>query len=323
MGSRNDNRSSPNPNGVNAMNTNLYSYNLGGNAYAPLPRGTKTQSRVSNLANTTPDDLSQALAGFNIGSYNVNNGGRGGIPGMAPGLIHMPVSGGQAPGQFYYTLGNRLVSVSGASAPESHQQRNNGPGMMAQGHFMQPAGYQPGQTVTNGSHGLVWTGVAQNSNELPDLAAPRRNSFSSNEETGPHTPFFGAQAGVDFQPRIQSTDNSPQAWNTPSPQQLGQGFYAGPTKNNNYMLCDLDALCQQDPAIPRPIPAIFSGDKGRGTLESSLMNKLNTTNVYIRGLHPDTSDEMLWAYGARFGTIDSAKSMMDQQTGTCKGYGLA
>ena len=84
-------------------------------------------------------------------------------------------------------------------------------------------------------------------------------------------------------------------------------------------MIDLDAMCLQDPAIPKPIPAIFSGDKGRGTLESSLVNRFNTTNVYIRGLHPDTSDEMLFQYGARFGSIESAKSMLDQHSNLCKG----
>ena len=75
----------------------------------------------------------------------------------------------------------------------------------------------------------------------------------------------------------------------------------------------------QEPAIPRPIPAIFSGERGRGTLERSLQNPLNTTNVYIRGLHPNTTDDMLHAYGERFGKISSAKSMLEQDTGNCKG----
>ena len=239
------------------------------------------------------------------------------VPGMAPGLVHMSVNSGQAPGQFYYAFGNRYLPINGSSGPEAFQQSNGSSGI---GHYMQPTSFPTTQPMPNGSQNVVWTSAPHTTNELPELAIPRRNSFSSNEETGPHTPFFGTQTAVDYQPKINGPDNSPQAWGTPSPQQLGPGFYPQPpTKENSYMLYNLDALCQQDPPIPRPIPAIFSGEKGRGTLESSLMNKLNTTNVYIRGLHPNTTDNMLWDYGARFGTIDSAKSMMDQQTGTCKG----
>ena len=265
------------------------------------------------------DDLNPAFAGLNLSAYNSSGGGKMGVPGITPGLIQMPVNGGQAPGQFYYAFGNRYLSMNGGSTPENYPQTNGTSGVMVQGQFVPSGGYPTSQAMPNGPH-VVWAGGAPQSNEVPELTAPRRNSFSSNEETGPHTPFFGGQNGGAYRPKINGSDISPQTWGTPSPQQLGHAFCQPDPVKQSYLLYDLDALCQQEPAIPRPIPAIFSGEKGRGTLESSLMNKLNTTNVYIRGLHPDTTDEMLWSYGARFGTIDSAKSMMDQQTGTCKGY---
>ena len=317
MQSRSENRASPNPQGL-GINANLYPYGLGGHAWAPLPKGKlsfkDSSIRFRQMLIASLDDMSQALAGLNIG-LNANNG-KMGVSGMPPGLIQMPVSGGQAPGQFYYTLGNRFVPMNGGSGPEAYQHTNGSSGVMTHGQYVSAAGYGASPALANGSNGFVWAGTPQTSNEPPELTAARRNSFSSNEDTGPHTPFFGGPNGVEYHPRINGTDISPQSWATASPP---MGFYPQGAVKNPYLIHDLDTICQQDPPIPRPIPAIFSGDKGRGTLESSLMNKLNTTNVYIRGLHPDTTDEMLWAYGERFGTIDSAKSMMDQQTGTCKG----
>ena len=226
----------------------------------------------------------------------------------------------------YYTLNDGRVFVAGNPGGQNGFQRGGAPySMQHQPHYSGLAGPQHGNAPSQGNvHGAVWNG-GQQSAEVPDLAVPRRTSLSSNEENGPQTPFFGAHA-TGFYPRIAVPDNSPQTWNTPSPQQLGQPFAAHQaqplwrdSEQKQYIVKDLDAICAEDPAIPRPIPAIFSDDKARGTLETSLENKNHTTNVYVRGLHPNTTDEMLVAYGSRFGLISSAKSMIDQQTGLCKG----
>ena len=50
-----------------------------------------------------------------------------------------------------------------------------------------------------------------------------------------------------------------------------------------------------------------------------LENKTGETNVYIRGLLPETTDEMLHMWGMRFGDIQSSKSIIDLKTGLCKG----
>lgn len=44
------------------------------------------------------------------------------------------------------------------------------------------------------------------------------------------------------------------------------------------------------------------------------------TNVYIRGFLPETTDEMLHAYAARFGKIERCKAIVDLDTSLCKGY---
>lgn len=70
--------------------------------------------------------------------------------------------------------------------------------------------------------------------------------------------------------------------------------------------------------IPHAVPAVSS----RKTLQESFDNPSGTTNVYIRGLHPDTTDSMLLAYASRFGRVETSKAMIDGQTGACKGYKL-
>ena len=262
----------------------------------------------------TIDNMSQALNGVNlqgmgpIGTFGQNNNG----PLTSP---------------TYYQLPNGSYIISNASsAPTAMFQGRNAysihPGQVQ---YTPQAGYMINQnsaaSVTPPGQ-QNWAAQRQGSADVPELAGPRRNSLSSNEETGPHTPFFGSTVQGIYQPNI-TTDHSPQLWGTTPPPELGQTFYPQPlakSPDGNYTYLDLDALCTRHPAIPRSVPAIFSGEKGRGTLEKSLQNQFGTTNVYIRGLLPDTTDEMLHSYGERFGDIMSAKSMLDQNTGLCKGY---
>ncbi|CCJ28246.1 unnamed protein product [Pneumocystis jirovecii] len=77
------------------------------------------------------------------------------------------------------------------------------------------------------------------------------------------------------------------------------------------------------PPVPAPVPSIFPGPTYYDTLESSLQNPNKTTNVYIRGLPPDTTDESLYILASRFGKIHSSKAILDTQSGTCKGFGFA
>ena len=88
---------------------------------------------------------------------------------------------------------------------------------------------------------------------------------------------------------------------------------------NGYILQDLESLTQQDPPIPRAVPAMWTNPSDL-TLAKCLENREGITNVYIRGFLPETTDEMLYAYASRFGKIDRCKAIVDLDTGLCKGY---
>lgn len=86
-----------------------------------------------------------------------------------------------------------------------------------------------------------------------------------------------------------------------------------------YVAQDMEALTQQEPAIPRAVPAMWT-NPSELTLARCLENREGITNVYIRGFLPETNDEMLYAYAARFGKIERCKAIVDLDTGLCKGY---
>jgi len=87
-----------------------------------------------------------------------------------------------------------------------------------------------------------------------------------------------------------------------------------------YMIQNLEILTQQEPAIPRAVPAMWT-NPSELTLAKCLENREGITNVYIRGFLPETTDEMLHSYAARFGKIERCKAIVDLDSGLCKGYG--
>ncbi|KAJ5371434.1 uncharacterized protein N7496_007526 [Penicillium cataractarum] len=88
-----------------------------------------------------------------------------------------------------------------------------------------------------------------------------------------------------------------------------------------YAAQDMEALTQQEPAIPRAVRAMWS-PQSELSLAKCLENREGITNVYIRGFLPDTTDEILHAYAARFGEIERLKAIVDLETGLCKGFGF-
>lgn len=158
--------------------------------------------------------------------------------------------------------------------------------------------------------------------EVPGLEN-RRGSYSTNE-SAPGTPHYGLMSQREQGTHIAAVDRSPFG-STPSPQQFPaqhadqQGVKPLPYKTIPINV-DIDALLMKHPAIPRAVPAVFTPRENMRTLDQSLSNPIpGNRNVYIRGLHPDTDDETLAAYAARFGKIETSKAIIDTATGACKG----
>lgn len=149
----------------------------------------------------------------------------------------------------------------------------------------------------------------------------RRGSYSTTEST-PATPFYGAVSNRENGPRVASLDRS--AYTTPSPQQLGLSNLhvdAAPKPALNPTADRaLDDLLKKSPAVPKAVPAVFTPPGQMKSLEQSLENRIpGNRNVYIRGLHPTTDDELLYHFAARFGPVETSKAIIDTGTGACKG----
>lgn len=151
---------------------------------------------------------------------------------------------------------------------------------------------------------------ADRSSEVPGLEN-RRGSYSTTEST-PATPFFGSASERGNSARIAVFRSS---YTTPSPEQIM------PPKAPQPLEEDLVALLKENPPIPEAVPAVFTPPSHTKSIEQCLENRIHgNRNVYIRGLHPTTDDNLLHRYASRFGKVEQSKAIIDTSTGACKGY---
>lgn len=136
---------------------------------------------------------------------------------------------------------------------------------------------------------------------VPPPLDHRRNSYSSAESnTAPQTPALSSTY-VESTPSIAG-DSS-------------QGMPLSPASDR----------CLASKQRKFTIQPQFSATEmpPSGAARNSLYNPSKTTNVYIRGLAPDTDDDKLFKLVDQYGHVVSHKAIMDKTTGFCKGYGFA
>nr|XP_060633731.1 RNA-binding motif, single-stranded-interacting protein 1 isoform X1 [Anolis sagrei ordinatus] len=86
---------------------------------------------------------------------------------------------------------------------------------------------------------------------------------------------------------------------------------------------------KQQPIVPAhpmapPSPSITSSNNNSSSSSSSNSgwDQLSKTNLYIRGLPPNTTDQDLVKLCQPYGKIVSTKAILDKTTNKCKGYGF-
>ncbi len=153
--------------------------------------------------------------------------------------------------------------------------------------------------------------------DVPALENRRGSYSTSATESTPTTPFFGHAADRLNGTRVASLDRS--AYTTPSPRETMSHFMNTNSGPKALVDPELERLLMQDPPVPKAVPAVWTDHIK--PIEQCLENRIQgNRNVYIRGLHPTTDDELLLKYAARFGEVEQSKAIIDTTTGACKGY---
>ncbi|KAF4555615.1 RNA recognition motif-containing protein 15 [Elsinoe fawcettii] len=250
--------------------------------------------------------LTQNVAAMNFQGSSYTTGNR-------PGSVSAPSNnyGG-------YNIPTAYWPASGPLAMGAHQAYNLGTPQSAAMYTPNPShlpyGHHRGHNNSPMSHG--WTP----GNMMGEVPALRRESMSSAGNDTPGTPNYAtfqqiAHNGVAI---VNRSPSGTFTASTPSPlQMVFPSMGKGPDADN--IEPRLKIIVTKDPPIPSAIPAPSSPLK---PLDRALENPRGETNVYIRGLMPETSDDMLENWGRRFGDIKSSKSIIDHNTGMCKGFGF-
>ncbi|KAI4172047.1 MAG: hypothetical protein LQ343_003794 [Gyalolechia ehrenbergii] len=269
--------------------------------------------------------LSQSMAGMMLHGVDYASISKQHNLPTANGVTNMnSLQPSQANSRMFYTMPNGSLVYSDATGVQNaYQQYLAGynlnaahSGQLQQASFHNFLGNAPATP-----RGPAWLVNSQVPQEVPELAAPRRTSLSSNEADSPQTPMYTSYMGG-YQPHLLGPNQSSNGVGTYGSLHPDSPLQIAKNRNQEPYLADFEAWTSMSPAIPHAVPAIDSPGGGRGSLEQIMHNPNATTNVYVRGLHPETSDEMLLAYGKRFGDVDSAKSIIDTATGLCKGFGF-
>ncbi|KAF2816366.1 uncharacterized protein BDZ99DRAFT_375600 [Mytilinidion resinicola] len=305
-----------------AMPTHYSAASQNHGAAGYLPRG--VQGMAHHMADTNMSTLANGMGGMSLhSSFNSSAASKNGSQVSAASSEYGGVP--LAHHQGLWIPNQHVLSGMYNVMPQGAQQQTglpHSPGLYTP--YMQQASYQYGHhaMAENSPMGPTWASRVS-SGEMPALMTPRRDSISSNENDLPGTPYTGY--GV-YRNGATVMDRSPSGVfthsATPSPSQMSHSYalaQMGKAQPLTTLPPHLMILLQQEPAIPRAIPAPQSPLK---PLDRSLENKNGETNVYIRGLLPETTDEMLHAWGSRFGDIQSSKSIIDLKTNLCKGFGF-
>lgn len=282
---------------------------------------TARTAQAASGTNTTHDGAhgngpqSQGMIDANMSTI-VNGFGSLGINGLPaiPGMVPMAMPDGRIvhvatnyPGSG--VPGSGIPAFGYAPAPEQYS-AGYGPPYLTHG------GYQNGPLFalgpyTPGRAGITHDRADASLRDVPSLDI-RRSSYSTNEST-PATPFLGSMASRDQGARVTVFDRS--TYTTPSPQQVATTEGLQEPKS-----AVLDSLLERFPRIPEAVPAVFTPPENMRTLEQSLVSPIaGNRNVYIRGLHPYTDDNLLLKYAERFGKVETSKAIIDSSTSACKG----
>lgn len=287
-----------------------------------VPFGGYTQAAPASGRDAKAPGIPSVFGGFNLQSQGLgskyNNAAKGN---MAMANFDLPGARPPYSGQFFLLPNGPLFGGLPQLAPF-------GPAPVPgpdQGQipYFAPSVYpnaNPGCSMVPGPmQGFSWP-YAMNY-DMPDL---KRNAWGSTDEQKGSAPSpMDTSSQPDYYHSSVSNMGGSSLSGYPQgvPSHLGQPCLPLQMMKTatGYIMQDLEVLTQQDPPIPRAVPAMWT-NPSEMTLAKCLENREGITNVYIRGFLPETTDEMLFAYASRFGKIDRCKAIVDLDTGLCKGW---
>jgi len=113
------------------------------------------------------------------------------------------------------------------------------------------------------------------------------------------------------------------SWSSPFYRSSGPGPSPRYNPQQHQLAAAYGSYTSQSYGGVRTMPtASQSSSSSQSSTQNSYGEQLSKTNLYIRGLTPNTTDKDLVNLCQQFGKIVSTKAIIDQNTNKCKGYGF-
>ncbi|CCG58688.1 Protein CBR-SUP-26, isoform a [Caenorhabditis briggsae] len=178
----------------------------------------------------------------------------------------------------------------------------------------------------------------------PTTTAPQQNNYQRSEKGGgggllnyPPNNQYHHQNQNQQHHRYSSSNNSTSQSNNHHPHQQQHHQYnnhhhpksAGNSNQNQNSTSSRMNTSSRAPNHMRGANGPFGNNNGYGRYTAPRDGQqhhdsapLSSTNLYIRGLAPNTNDDTLREMCSKYGNIASTKAIMDKATNNCKGYGF-
>ncbi|CAG8569009.1 5730_t:CDS:2 [Diversispora eburnea] len=307
------------------------------------PAGTETASKQNDINNTA------ASAGNDLKDNHVEKKEHGKTSGNEytsnPNNAVPPVPLSPTP-NFYYANGQNYVDQQTAIAAEAYQAAmaagydpSDPNAFAAYGHYGMHPSYSQ---YYSADYGTGYPGTPPLQGQTSPSLAPQPLSpyFTA---TSPPIAYYPTSPQVGPTGLIHSPPMHPYLYSPQSP--YGMLHTLSPTLSHTSSSAPNSPPLQYlpGPGVPSPKVAPLNNNNGRNSTNRSqphynygrrnsgshqipnipnFSNPTKTTNIYIRGLPPTTTDESLHSMCSIYGSITSSKAIIDQKQGDCKGYGF-
>jgi hypothetical protein len=303
--------------------------------------GLNTPEVQGSSSNEALRGLPGQIGSLTLDHFNAMGQATRGHPGANPSQGYMPpayfnpnMNVGSQPGyapatpqmQFY---ANFAPNVYG-NAPPVNSAR---PGSALQRVPTTDAKFPPNQLHSNGPQLANNMGRRQSGYFVGAPMSPVQNTFAPRGWVPNNPTMIGPMAMQNgsgslpnpamYQPAMMSANANPPLLTPPGTVQAAYppAYPPGtiPTNNFGYPTPPDQTQGVMSPEIPPPVPSVYP-DPAYSNINNCIYNPKGTTNVYIRGLRPETTDEDLLHMVMQYGNIISTKAIIDTQTKSCKGY---
>lgn len=161
--------------------------------------------------------------------------------------------------------------------------------------------------------------------QSPTSTESSSSNITSSITSHSSSSFSSASNSIKVPKRVRAPYSKPLHVPVPSPS-LPMMFHSVPTVQPQYILsAPYNYYHYQQQTAPLAAPGLFNGVGGPVPileLPEDEEPPKSASNLYIRGLPDDCTDEDLRKMCEKYGIIKSTKSILDKKTGQCKGYGF-